>query len=499
MKPINLLSLMDAKNDLSPPSLELYLNNFNIEAKKIKEQEWIGIETLINEFKTYSKEIDLFEGFYLGYTINQISKEFDLLRFGEDIVINIELKRENTGDKIIKQLKENKYYLSFLGKEVLNFTYVVKDKTIFYLNSDGAVIETDFLFLISQLNDQRLQKIKDINKLFNPTNYLVSPFNSTDKFIGGHYFLTDHQKNIKNEILGMNSNSDPCFISIQGSAGTGKTLLTYDIAKEYIKDSKKVLIFHCGNLNAGHIQLINNYGWQIAPVKNYGFYNYANYDLIIIDEAQRIYKKQIESIIDKIISTNCKCIFSFDPNQCLASFEIKRNIPQVIKDKASPRNFKLTEKIRTNKEIASFVKNLFDLSQKSSKQVYSNINIQYFSNAREAKKYKNFLIDQGWTAINYTPSKIHHYPYDEYQDSWTNTAHEVIGQEYDNVIAVLDKHFFYNEEGKLHTKGWSVDPYYHPTKMLLQIVTRARKKLSLIIIDNELLLKQCMKILRNYE
>ena len=34
------------------------------------------------------------DGYYIGYSIKQISKEFDLLRFGTDFVLNIELKSE---------------------------------------------------------------------------------------------------------------------------------------------------------------------------------------------------------------------------------------------------------------------------------------------------------------------------------------------------------------------------------------------------------------------
>lgn len=38
------------------------------------------------------REVYILEGVYLGFTINQISKEFDLLRIGLDNVVNIELQ-----------------------------------------------------------------------------------------------------------------------------------------------------------------------------------------------------------------------------------------------------------------------------------------------------------------------------------------------------------------------------------------------------------------------
>jgi Cdc6-like AAA superfamily ATPase len=82
----------------------------------------------------------------------------------------------------------------------------------------------------------------------------------------GLYFLTDLQETFKNQIK-LHKPTPNTFVSIVGSAGTGKTLLTYDLVKEYIKAKKKVLIFHCGNLNSGHSILINSYNWTIAPIK----------------------------------------------------------------------------------------------------------------------------------------------------------------------------------------------------------------------------------------
>ncbi|PPA84140.1 hypothetical protein C4A76_18045 [Brevibacillus laterosporus] len=493
LRPINLLSLVNASNDLSSEVFGLYLNNFGIE---IKASELEDLKALVNKIRENSEVIGTLEAFYVGYTINQISKEFDLLRFNKTSIINIELKRKNTGEKIPRQLKQNRYYLSFLDKKVLSFTYVIEDEKLFQLDEGGTLKESDFPSLTSLLNDEEIEHFEDIDKEFDPSNYLVSPFNSTKAFMEDKYFLTDQQENIKKHILQLTTNNGPCFISIEGAAGTGKTLLTYDISKEYLSNSKKVVIFHCGNLNNGHRKLRSNYGWIIERVKEYEPYDLGNYDLVILDETQRIYLEQLNDIITKVKQTNAKCIFSYDAQQCLASWEIKRNIPQHIKAQVSPRIFTLTEKIRTNKEIASFIKNLFNLSNKSPNQKYSNVDVQYFSNVKDYKYYLETLENQDWKVINYTPSKYYYYPYDKYQSDYNDTAHEVIGQEYDNVVAVLDEHFYYNN-GRLDTRGYSINPYYHPTKMLFQMVTRARKRLRIIIIQNPNLLHECLKILHN--
>jgi len=80
-----------------------------------------------------------------------------------------------------------------------------------------------------------------------------------------------------------------------------------------------------------------------------------------------------------------------------------------------------------------------------------------------------------------------------------DNAHQVIGQEYDKVIAVIDQFFCY-EGDVLSIKGYTNTPYYHPIKMLFQIMTRTRRKLGVIIINNSEIMSRCLTILdSNYE
>ncbi len=57
------------------------------------------------------------------------------------------------------------------------------------------------------------------------------------------------------------------FFCITANAGTGKTLLMYDIAKELISLGNNILIIHCGKLNGGHSELITEYNWDIKPIR----------------------------------------------------------------------------------------------------------------------------------------------------------------------------------------------------------------------------------------
>lgn len=248
---INLLSLIQAFDTLEELNYKNFLAHYGI---TIKDKEVDDLKSLTKILYDETEKRSIFSQFYVSYKIPQIGKEFDLLRFGNKCVINIELKNSSTEEKFFYQLKRNEYYLSFIGKQIYSFTFVADEKKLYFLNDEGKIEEVDFSNLIKLLYEQQVSKLDNVNKLFNPSDYLVSPFNSTEKFIKNEYFLTHQQEELKTNIFAIiKDHSKANFISITGSAGTGKTLLTYDIAKEIMQSGKKVLIIHCGYLNEGQL------------------------------------------------------------------------------------------------------------------------------------------------------------------------------------------------------------------------------------------------------
>lgn len=493
MKPINILSLINAKKDLEPSLFKLYIKEFEAE---LRDHEYEDLDSLVLTLKKEQYFADVFEEFYVGFRINQISKEFDLLRFGKETIINIELKQQSDEEKIKKQLHENRYYLKFLEKTISSYTYVSNVEKLYRLNSQEELEEIDIETLKKELMEQRLEEIEDIHKLFDPTRYLVSPFNQTALFLEDGYFLTDHQKNIKKEIFKDCHTSGSNFFSIQGAAGTGKTLLTYDIAKEMKNLGEAVLILHTASINSGQRILQGLHNWNISQPKFIRNLNFEDYELIIVDESQRLTSIQADMIIEKVRATNKNCIFSFDPRQTLSEKEKRSNTLQIITEDAKPKSFVLKKKIRTNAELANFIKSLFDLREVKADQKYSNVTLSYLSEIKDAKEYLESLTDQGWKVISPTPSMYGMFYYEFYRSSGSETAHEVIGQEYDNVACVIDWNFFHNERGQLETVAETQHMVYPPLYMLLQIVTRARKKLNLVIINNPRVLEGCLRILQ---
>lgn len=494
MKAVNLFSLT-WNHASSPIQAKKYLALNGI---KMREYEFNSLIKFVHEIYEYETSSDLqyLDNYYVSYVIPQIRKEFDLLRFGKNYNINIELKSANTGQAITEQLIKNRYYLRALEKDAYYFTYVSSEKKLYQL-IEGDIQEVSISSLCKLIKQQDIQRIDNIDALFEPTNYLISPFNSTNRFIQDEYFLTEQQVNIRKACIeGIKTKGT--FFSIEGSAGTGKTLLTYDIAKVLLQNEYKIILIHCGILNRGHYQLIAQ-GWDIQPIKCINSINLLDYDIIVLDEAQRIYLHQLNYLIRKAQENKISCIFSYDARQYLGGKEDSKSARSIIHDKTDKINrFQLTEKIRSNEEIASFIRYFFRPKKQIIKNSirYKNIQLHHFEDNFTANCFAQYLIDNEWVCINYTPPLFGKSSFKDLlvtnkDKGVVGNAHEVIGQEFDNIVLLIDKNFYY-QDNKLRYKGES---HYFADKMLFQMMTRARKKLSIILVDNEEIYTRCIDIL----
>jgi AAA domain len=427
----------------------------------IDKSELGDINKLFIELEKLIEDNYIFDGYHINYSIPQISKEFDLLRIGGNYILDIEIKSQPIDIiKIKKQLIQNTYYLKFINENVYCYTYIASVNKLYYLDKVN-LIECNFANLYKHICNQEVIIGQNINKLFNPSNYLISPFNSTDEFVSQAYFLTSQQDDFKTQIEKLITSPKYMFFAITGAAGTGKTLLVYDIVSSYLQES---LIIHCGILNNGQYLLRDKYNWNIISIKDYAQIDFSKYSIVIIDEAQRIRPNQFDLIVKMVKSNNSTCIFSYDSSQCLRIEEIHNNIDSRIQGLVQ-KKFSLSDKIRTNKGIANFIRGLLNSKFKSPDIDRENIDVKYFQKASEVRSYLCYLSQSDWKVINYTPSKHQNLTYDKYFISETDNAHQAIGQEFNNVVVVIDGHFTYSDNGFLSTKGYKYSPYYSQLRM----------------------------------
>jgi hypothetical protein len=501
MRAVNIQSILSIKRDAKSGNLDEKIQNdyllylLGSSTPPLKDHEYETLQAFTDYIKT------TLDGFYLGYSIPQIGKEFDLIQLGEidsnKYILNIELKSESSPEEIQKQLQRNRYYLNFTQRELQLYAFDAAKKTLYKLEGDNVIPLKDSNQLSSFLENVHADTTTPLNSLFNPSNYLVSPFNTTEEFLKQEYFLTKHQEEIKVKILNfINSSPDKYFSSITGTAGTGKTLLTYDIAMTLIQQGKNVIILHCGPLNQGQTMLVEKHNWNIKCAKCISRIQPNNYDVIIIDEAQRIRDEQWK----KAVELQTKCLFSFDEKQYLSKSERRESFKDQVHTLVEKNYYTLTDKIRTNKEIADFLKQLFDLKKNFQLKAGSNnIEVVHFNYAKDINRFITTRHKVGWVTPMYTPTKTSAevtFYYEEYfRDLPQVNAHSVIGQEYDSVVAVIDHNFFYDVNGLLKARAINSFDTYSLERMFYQIVTRTRKNLCIAILNNKDVFSRCLDIL----
>ena len=470
-----------------------------VERLEYRECEHESLCTLVETLKN-DVEISKLDGFHIGYEINQISKEFDLLKVEQGKkVLNIELKsmmHEEKLEKYKRTLLRNKYYLGHIADNIYVFMYDSNRNILFTLDEE-RLVEVPIADLVEIINDF-MNYEEEINKLFTPSMFLISPLNSSEMFLERKYFLTDLQERIKSRILeGVDGR---ITWGITGSAGTGKTLLLYDLVFE-LSSKGKVCVVHTGQVCEGHAILdMKMPNVDIIPAKEIeGKFlpNIEKYQYIAVDEMQRIYEEQYYKIIQVIKEKSITGIFSYDSQQVLAYSEQNRNIIGKLAELECFKENKLTEKIRTNKEISTFIKILFDLKQTNNIWGrFDKIDIIKANTVDEANNIIDyFRIKRGYTFIHYTKSRYRENMIDHYHGDFD--THEVIGQEFDNVVIIMDRNFQYNVDGKLQTYE---HPYYNYifSKLFFQGITRARDKLCIVVVDNDEIFKKLIGIKFNY-
>lgn len=493
MKPVNIFRISRITDE------EL----FNI-AEKHEANDYVNHRTPVHEISSLRILVDALvekgisvsdaEGFYFGFIIPQIGKEFDLLKVTGKYCLNIELKSQDvTEEQIAAQLRKNRHYLTLLGRDMMLFTVVTDTLTCYKLTDDDRLVRTELKEITRAVKKSNAAYHGRIDKLFRSSEYLISPGRDPEKFLQKQYFLTPAQDHVRSELLKDITDTKKCaFYHITGRPCTGKTLLLYDIAA-YLSEKGRILMVSMREPGEG-LTIIDKAIDALDIIdasKIRSADSISSYDYVLVDESLRLHHSVFEMICQAAEENKQICIFSTDPSAILTNAEKEQDIIGRIRSLGLAGEYELSEKLRMNMELYTFLLKMKHLNARTEKTYeFEHVSVNYASDEEEARRIIGYFKDKEYVFIN-----AHITADDPFADLAEDFgSHHVAGREYDKVVMLMDSSFHYDDKGYL--KGIpEPDPELLYPNLFYQGITRVRDRLAIVVMNNPELLRKLLSII----
>jgi DNA replication protein DnaC len=423
---------------------------------KMREWELESMKALVRELEMHMQDVHALRFFY-SFQVPRLGKEFDLLQIKDDQIVNIELKSGKVSDEAVrKQLLQNRYYLSVQGKMIQSYTYISSQERLVRLNNHDHIVEADWDQLCLALQRQSKDYEGDIEDLFQAEMYLFSPVTEPERFLNKEYFLTSQQKDIERRILDKIRKVKYGYFWFSGLPGTGKTLLLYDIAMK-LSVHQKVCMIHCGETGK-EWKILHDRLLRIAFLSDSQLEegpDLKEYRAILVDEAHLLSVKELHRILE--LSEKHPVIFSGDDEDMISDEEMDRTMLREIEHLPDIQSFHLTNRIRTNAELSSFIQNMMHLPEKRMVRYYPHIQVVYANDEEEAE-----ILLKG------------------YQDQ---------------LVFIIDERYYYDEKGYLREQR---QKQQKPTavRMLFHRLNEAREEFAIIVKRNEAVYEVLLELLQ---
>lgn len=464
MKSVSIYALTRNQNGDQLQKMEHHLSGRD-SFLKIRDWEIGSMRALVNQLEAHMEEVPLLRFFY-SFQIPRLGKEFDLLQIKDGQILNIELKSGAVPDHAIRrQLLQNRYYLSVLGRPIRSYTYISSANRLVRLNSHDHIVETDWELLCRDLMQESADYEDEIEKLFRAELYLISPWTQPERFLKKEYFLTCQQRDIERQILKKIRAEKAGIFSFSGLPGTGKTLLLYDLAMK-LSNRQPVCIIHCKeegkkwNILQKRLQRVtflsaNEIETQLA---------HGSFHAVLVDEAHLLSEEKGRALLG--FCQNRPLIFDGDREDMIAPEELPPNTMTLLETLPKIQSFRLTNRIRTNAELSSFICDMMHLPRQKTQKSYPHIAVVYANTDTEAEKLLYAYEKQGYQR--------------------TNT-----GEETDRLVVLLEDFWYYEKTGYLRSGSEEVG-----VRRLFHQLSTAKEELALIVQQNEPLYDTLLNLLK---
>lgn len=467
MKSISIYALTRKQNIEHLQKLEQQLSGRE-HMLKMKEWELESMRTLVERLELHMQDVSALRLFY-SFQIPRLGKEFDLLQIRENQIINIELKSGAVSEEAIqKQLIQNRYYLSALGKPIQSYTYISSQNRLMRLTNHDHVIEASWNQLCAALQKEGKDYSGDIENLFRAEWYLFSPLTEPNRFLNKEYFLTAQQRDIKRQILKKICEEQTGYFSFSGLPGTGKTLLLYDIAMK-LSNRQQVCIIHCGEAGKKW-EILHKRLQRIDFLSDNQLetqFSLEDYHAILVDEAHLLSVEKLNVLLN--MSEDRPIIFSSDSEEMISPKEIDQSTMKRMEELPNLQTFRLTNRIRTNAELSSFIQNMMHLPVRKNQNEFPHVSVVYANDAKEADTLVQDYVRQGYQ----------YFPQMEGAKLGTTAVRDT-----EQMVVVLDERYYYDDE--LYFR--SIHPMRNgqsEVRSLFHLLNQAKENLTFVVKGNE--------------
>lgn len=469
MKSISIYALTRKQNIEHLQKLEQQLSGRE-HMLKMKEWELESMRALVEQLELHVPDVSALRLFY-SFQIPRLGKEFDLLQIKENQIINIELKSGAVSEEAIqKQLIQNRYYLSALGKPIQSYTYISSQNRLMRLTNHDHVIEASWNQLCAALQKEGKDYSGDIENLFRAEWYLFSPLTEPNRFLNKEYFLTAQQRDIKRQILKKIREEQTGYFSFSGLPGTGKTLLLYDIAMK-LSNRQQVCIIHCGEAGKKW-EIIHKRLQRIDFLSDNQLetqFSLEDYHAILVDEAHLLSVEKLNVLLD--MSENRPIIFSSDSEEMISPKEMDQSTMKRMEDLPDLQTFRLTNRIRTNAELSSFIQNMMHLPVRKNQNGYPHVSVVYANDAKEADTLVQDYVRQG---------------YQYFQQMEGAELGVTAVRDTEKMVVMLDERYYYDEDQYLRSRN-PMQNGQSEVRRLFHLLNQAKENLAFVVKENETL------------
>ncbi len=254
--------------------------------------------------------------------------------------------------------------------------------------------------------------------------------------------------------------------------------MLYDIAMK-LSVRQRVCIIHCGE--AGKEWKILHERLRridfLADTQLDGTTDLGCYSSILVDEAHLLSPEKLSVLLTW--SERRPVIFSSDSEDVISPEELDRSIVEGLGKLPGIQKFHLTNRIRTNAELSSFIQNMVHLPEKRSSRWYPHIVVMYANNNSEAEKLLHDLVKQGFK--------------ERTEEASGQPGVQAVRPE-EKIVVLLDEQYYYDENGYLRSRCSSGE--YSNVRSLFHLLNQAKESLALVVKENMAVYEVLLEILQ---